>query len=902
MSLIFQTQFEKGSYIERWSGDAMTNVAGVIKRSSKGLAWYDPTGSANISPTIPALNRNACTIVANVRGFRNDSNDYFIFGNDGGTALGYLGEKNSTLRLESDTNTDFWLNITPDAAQLAEMQNKFYQLILVADGGTVRSYLNNVQIDVRTPSDNYTPDTISRLATGWSDFIQKIIIADHAFTEKERANAYRDFLNAGPRITEKYPKQLPEFKPTDLSRLVNSRIGIPGANVSEKIVNGTFDDASNWSIPAGGWSIANGKATYDDSGVLYMEQSSQTFVAGRKYKISFDILDLSAGSARLGFQNQAGSALYGSYGTYALGSQEEIFTCLVDGTALRVSAHTASGSSFSIDNLSIVEWDGEINKDAEIDNSTLWLTNGSWSVSGGKASYDALADIRYVAPTVQENFVAGEKYQVIFKISNVQSGKKAKITFTNGAGLGWGTPATPFSSGTEYDAGTYIDTVTITNAGTVRFYAYNNGNGGTFDLELLSFKKITGLVAAYNMIPSRGGVLTDISGYGSNLSLVNNCLQTNEGIIFKGDNANAAGGYAYINDAIVTAFPFTVVGRFKTTGSSRTIFSIVDKSENNVYYYVGLVSNKLRINSRNTTNYFTESTNDYNDGKWHDFVAIFASNTSKTLYVDGGTETLSVTDSSTLSAGIDRFAIGAIYNTLNLFSGVGEESDLKIYNYAFTKQQAKDYHNSFAKRVKLIDHFQDAAVGQSMPREWKKGTGTYAIAEMATQDAVLKELDAGTKYLQCSVAGTIAIPSKSAYGEWEFAWYKGAEDNSFVAYFIADNTNATPDPSYRLDILNTESVRLLERSGGFVVLFATAAAYIANLTWYKIKIMRTLDGEFTVYIKGGAFGDTYTLTATNPPGNNPVTDNTNKTSEYFILELDSGDRIALINIKEGVEQ
>jgi hypothetical protein len=37
-------------------------------------------------------------------------------------------------------------------------------------------------------------------------------------------------------------------------------------------------------------------------------------------------------------------------------------------------------------------------------------------------------------------------------------------------------------------------------------------------------------------------------------------------------------------------------------------------------------------------------------------------------------------------------------------------------------------------------------------------------------------------------------------------------------------------------------------------------------------------------------------------GSNPVTDNTNKTSEYFVLDFDASDRIANIKITEGVVQ
>ncbi|MHA2040166.1 MAG: hypothetical protein ACW98X_27515 [Promethearchaeota archaeon] len=44
----------------------------------------------------------------------------------------------------------------------------------------------------------------------------------------------------------------------------------------------------------------------------------------------------------------------------------------------------------------------------------------------------------------------------------------------------------------------------------------------------------------------------------------------------------------------------------------------------------------------------------------------------------------------------------------------GEWEDLKIYNYAFTQQQAEDYHSQYAKRISLIETFEDYPVGATL--------------------------------------------------------------------------------------------------------------------------------------------------------------------------------------------
>jgi len=61
----------------------------------------------------------------------------------------------------------------------------------------------------------------------------------------------------------------------------------------------------------------------------------------------------------------------------------------------------------------------------------------------------------------------------------------------------------------------------------------------------------------------------------------------------------------------------------------------------------------------------------------------------------------------------------------------GEMYDAKIYNYAFTAQQAKNYHNSFIKPT-LIETFKDSGADGIVktPRGWIDGTGSYSITEV----------------------------------------------------------------------------------------------------------------------------------------------------------------------------
>jgi len=165
----------------------------------------------------------------------------------------------------------------------------------------------------------------------------------------------------------------------------------------------------------------------------------------------------------------------------------------------------------------------------------------------------------------------------------------------------------------------------------------------------------------------------------------------------------------------------------------------------------------------------------------------------------------------------------------------------------------------------------------------------------------------GTKYLENTVAGTIAIPSKQAYGTWEFDVYKKLDTTNVNTQFIAEtvgwyNTTA----GYLFQFSSTEAVNFYSTDGltGTPLLCGTATSYISNNTWYRIKITRSLSGVFTFYIKGGAFGtNQWTLVdVSGGSGTNPITDNTYTVSNYFVPYYLAGDRVANFEFKPGIEQ
>jgi len=166
-------------------------------------------------------------------------------------------------------------------------------------------------------------------------------------------------------------------------------------------------------------------------------------------------------------------------------------------------------------------------------------------------------------------------------------------------------------------------------------------------------------------------------------------------------------------------------------------------------------------------------------------------------------------------------------------------------------------------------------------------------------------MDKGTKYLECTANGTVAFPSDQAYGTWEFDLYKGADANSVDISFISDVLIPGVSSGYFIRLQNDQSIDLREYVGGSgSVKFTTAASYIDSEVWYRIKITRTLDGEFTVEIMGGAFGvdDWMLVDVSGGSGTNPIIDNTFVASIYFVLAIDGGDRIANLITYNAVKQ
>lgn len=157
---------------------------------------------------------------------------------------------------------------------------------------------------------------------------------------------------------------------------------------------------------------------------------------------------------------------------------------------------------------------------------------------------------------------------------------------------------------------------------------------------------------------------------------------------------------------------------------------------------------------------------------------------------------------------------------------------------------------------------------------------------------------------KCTTSGIAYNNCSNAYGEWEFDLTKTSGTSTIYFNFLADRVGGGVSfIGYQFVVGGSENVTLRRAANGVVSsLFATASGYFPMSISVRIKITRTTNGEFSVYIKGSSFGNDYILIdVTGGSGSNPVIDNTITTCNYSVLDFDAGNDISYYFINNSIE-
>jgi hypothetical protein len=171
-------------------------------------------------------------------------------------------------------------------------------------------------------------------------------------------------------------------------------------------------------------------------------------------------------------------------------------------------------------------------------------------------------------------------------------------------------------------------------------------------------------------------------------------------------------------------------------------------------------------------------------------------------------------------------------------------------------------------------------------------SGTFQMTMDTIEDTedvkTIEDIVAGVSV--CPTSLFEATPTECAFGTHEFWAYKGADANNWQFMPIASDNTAVAGAAqdgYNITITGGESLRLQRIDNGAVgaTLINSGAAYVANNTWYRIRLTHRYDGVFVLYIRGGAFTD-WTVVGTS------AADLTYTVGNYAVLDLDAGDKFA----------
>jgi len=133
----------------------------------------------------------------------------------------------------------------------------------------------------------------------------------------------------------------------------------------------------------------------------------------------------------------------------------------------------------------------------------------------------------------------------------------------------------------------------------------------------------------------------------------------------------------------ITGYPFSFSLWIKTTAAvSQTYIALNRATVSNVYYRVRVLSNgTVRLEAANTTQRSATSSATVNDGNWHHIVAVFASASSRLLYVDGAPDGSSA-PSVNFHASATALTIGRNGGSTPGIYANGQIDEISIFNSA----------------------------------------------------------------------------------------------------------------------------------------------------------------------------------------------------------------------------
>ena len=269
--------------------------------------------------------------------------------------------------------------------------------------------------------------------------------------------------------------------------------------VGEPSFNGSITNISvkevgqNWNL-IGTATITENQANIVTASAVTGISQTNVLTIGESYKLTYNIVS----------NNNGGLKISGNEIPSVVGNNTYYFEATA--TALEILRNSGV-TDITITNISVIEitddtnlprinYEGFSYQDAlgselitngSFDTDSDWTKDTSWTISSGKANYDATLNVQDIRQNVA--FQSGKIYKISFTVSDVDElgGKQAYFalwTISNGA--------EQVFSYTKFNNGTYTFYYTAISGSIIYFNALNSSNGGSFSIDNVSVKEYLG--------------------------------------------------------------------------------------------------------------------------------------------------------------------------------------------------------------------------------------------------------------------------------------------------------------------------------------------------------------------------------------------------------------------------
>ena len=229
---------------------------------------------------------------------------------------------------------------------------------------------------------------------------------------------------------------------------------------SELVTNGSFDVDANWTFAGTNASISNGVGVFPDATSSFIIQSSVVPASVKTYKLVYEVTKTNEGALFLA----GGSSAFGTVSlTNTVGTHTKFVTS--NGTQRNLQFSNQTHFVGEIDNISL----------KQVDPNDRWILGTGWSISDGKARYDASSGDGFTFLKQTNIFQAGD-YEITFTLGDLGG----SFAF-NQAGIVVNGIVNSFQGFAISSAGTHTIRTSFDGPRALHFYGHPNGDDFSID-------------------------------------------------------------------------------------------------------------------------------------------------------------------------------------------------------------------------------------------------------------------------------------------------------------------------------------------------------------------------------------------------------------------------------------